>query len=80
MPTCKKCKTELEFDDTIDEEVDGNVVRLIIVGHCPKCGTHYTWTDVYEFDRFEDLEECEQSDYSYFFFCAPATVAAAGMF
>lgn len=59
MPNCPKCGVELVYVDTIDTDVYGDEVRNINVGHCPECGQTYKWTEVYEFDRFEDVEPCE---------------------
>ena len=56
MPECLVCGTELEFDDTIDEYADDTTVRMKELGHCPKCGKHYRWFDVYKYSHFEDLE------------------------
>jgi uncharacterized protein with PIN domain len=57
MPECLECKTELEFDDTVDIYADSDIVIFYEVGHCPKCGKEYKWRDVYNFSHFEDLEE-----------------------
>lgn len=59
MPTCTECGVELEYDDTLDIDVYDGDVRSVNVGHCPECGQTYQWTEVYEFDRFENLEPCE---------------------
>ena len=57
MPQCPECEVELDFDDTIDEWCNGDVIELKEVGHCPKCGKEYKWKDVYNWHHFEDLEE-----------------------
>lgn len=57
MPECTKCGCELEFDDTVDQWSDANVVEFKEYGHCPKCGKSYKWRDFYIFSHFEDLEE-----------------------
>ena len=56
MPECLVCGTELDFDDTIDEYADDTTVRMKELGHCPKCGKHHKWFDVYKYSHFEDLE------------------------
>ena len=38
MPECTKCGCELEFDDTVDQYSDANVVEFKEYGHCPNCG------------------------------------------
>lgn len=58
MPKCKYCNVELEFDNTIDRDIDIDIVYLYEVGHCPKCDRDYQWVDKYNFVKFEDLEEC----------------------
>ena len=57
MPQCPECEVELDFDDTIDEWCNGDVIELKKVGHCPNCGKEYKWKDVYSWYYFEDLEE-----------------------
>ena len=57
MPECLECKIELEFDDTVDTWVNGDIVEMKNIGHCSKCGKKYQWRDVYNFSHFEDLEE-----------------------
>ena len=59
MPECKYCNVELEFDDTVDQYSDADIVIFYEVGHCPKCGKDYKWKDKYKFSDFEDLEECD---------------------
>lgn len=59
MPECLKCKVGLEFDETIDTCVDGDVVEMETIGHCPKCRKKYQWTDIYHFTEFRDLKERE---------------------
>lgn len=60
MPECLECKAELEFYDTIETYVDGDIIIIHEVGHCPKCRKKYKWEDVYEFSHFENLEVLEE--------------------
>lgn len=57
MPNCLECKTELEFDDTIDMWADEEAVEMKNCGHCPKCGKLYKWKGIYNYVNFQDLEE-----------------------
>ena len=58
MPKCL-CGEELEFDR--DEFFDGycDIILHKGYGHCPKCGKHYQWKDIYTLTDFSDLEEIE---------------------
>lgn len=57
MLECLNCKTELEFDDTVDTWADEEIVEMKNIGHCPKCKKKYKWTDYYKFAYHKDLEE-----------------------
>ena len=57
MPECTKCGTELEFDDTCDQEVDTSEIYLYVGGVCPKCNKKFKWTEHYSFEKFTDLRE-----------------------
>ena len=57
MPECLECGTELEFDNTLDQYSDADVVVFYEIGHCPKCKKAYKWKDIFKFETFEDLEE-----------------------
>ena len=57
MPECLNCKTEIEFDDTVDTWADESIVEMKNTEHCPKCGKQYKWRDIYEYSHFKDLEE-----------------------
>lgn len=56
---CPKCGCELETDDTIDIDHEGSYISCLVVGHCPKCGADYHWTEYFEFDRVSNLMEIE---------------------
>jgi hypothetical protein len=53
---CLYCKGELEVDDCLDIEPDGETVYMHYIGHCKECGRDYQWTDVYQFDCTKDLK------------------------
>lgn len=57
MPECKYCGTELEYHDTIDQYGDEEECVVKESGHCPKCDKMYTWSSIYKFSHFENLEE-----------------------
>ena len=43
MPNCKYCKVELEFEDTVDEYADDDIVIFYEKGQCPNCKRKYEW-------------------------------------
>ena len=53
---CLVCGGELEFDDCLDIEPDGDIVLMHYIGHCSKCGQDHRWTDVYQFECTKDLK------------------------
>lgn len=57
MPTCPHCKKELEYLDFIDNSYDGSQHESIWKGNCSVCGKVFTWTEIYLFDRIENLQE-----------------------
>lgn len=57
MPTCPYCKRELEYSDIVDNSYDGARHESIWEGYCPVCSKVFTWTEIYLFDRIENLQE-----------------------
>lgn len=57
MPECLECKTELEFDDTVDTYEGVVDIVMEVHGHCPQCGKLYKWKDIYRHIDFQNLEE-----------------------
>ena len=57
-PKCK-CGEELEFDNDTDLWADGDVVTMVCLGHCVKCGKKYQWLDRYILSMYSALEERE---------------------
>lgn len=51
-PNCPYCKVELDFDDHYDMYDDGDTIICRAIGHCPKCGKHFKWEDLYTFCGF----------------------------
>ena len=49
MPMCPVCETEIEYDDFMFDDCDGDAVYFKSRGHCPKCGREYRWYDSYHF-------------------------------
>lgn len=54
---CEGCDTYLEVDDCLDSECDGFVSTYKYVGHCPNCGTNYSWVEIYTWQGIEDFKE-----------------------
>ena len=47
---CLKCgdiEDNLQADDIIEEEYNGNEFTSVVVGHCANCGARYMWEEVY---------------------------------
>jgi len=59
IPYCPHCAVELYFDDHYDMYDDGSTIFVKAIGHCPNCGTHFKWEDVYTLSAIQDLEEEE---------------------
>jgi hypothetical protein len=57
MLECLECKTELEFDITVDTWADEEIVEMKNIGHCPKCEKKYKWIDIYRYTESQDLKE-----------------------
>lgn len=47
---CLKCgsiEENLQADDIIEEEYNGNEFMSVVVGHCESCGARYIWEEIY---------------------------------
>ncbi len=53
---CKKCGGELVYDECFDTEYLGEDVFFLVLGHCEKCETYYSWHEVYKFSHYEELQ------------------------
>ena len=49
IPMCSICDTELEYNEFVFDDYDGDVVWFKSHGYCPKCGRDYRWYDKYNF-------------------------------
>lgn len=58
-PKCPACDFYLDYDDKIDDELDGSHYVSLWEGRCPECDRKYRWKEIYTFERVEDLEEME---------------------
>ena len=57
-PMCPECALELTVDDCYDLcDIGTMLIYVKASGHCDCCGRNYTWSDVYKYNRFEDLTE-----------------------
>ena len=60
---CPNCGNEVYAVDTLDSEwYNGNYYDAV-EGTCPNCGKSYQWTQVYTFERCEDIEEIKDNDH-----------------
>lgn len=53
---CLVCGGELETDDVMDTEFDGDTIYAYCIGSCTKCGCLHKWTEVFEFARTQNLK------------------------
>lgn len=56
-PTCPHCDAILEYGYIVDTNYDGSRHETLWEGYCPVCDRTFTWTEIYLFDRIENLEE-----------------------
>lgn len=56
-PTCSKCGTVIEKRIEVDVSMRFSRIQLECEGTCPKCGTGFTWYEVFKFSHIEDIEE-----------------------
>lgn len=54
---CPNCGTYIYTTELLDSEFESNCYYDFVEGRCPKCGKIYDWTEVYTFNRIEDVEE-----------------------
>ena len=59
MPTCTDCGVMLVYDDCLNTYIERGNMKNVNVGHCLECGKTYRWTEIYKFDRIEDVELLE---------------------
>ena len=62
---CPNCGREFYSHETLDTEWFHNKYYDYMIGDCPNCGKRYRWTEVYKFDRVEDVEEVNKVDEIY---------------
>jgi endogenous inhibitor of DNA gyrase (YacG/DUF329 family) len=53
---CPNCGYEFYAQETLNTEWDVAYYDYVI-GTCPNCNKTYTWTEVYTFERVEDIQE-----------------------
>ena len=49
---CLKCgdiEDNLQADDIVEEEYNGNEFMSVVVGHCTNCGARYMWEEIYTY-------------------------------
>lgn len=60
---CPNCGSMVFAVDTLDSEwYNGNYYDAV-EGTCSDCGKSYRWTEVYTFERCEDIEEIKENDH-----------------
>ena len=55
-PKCSKCGEELEPWRWDDFWAEDSYVAAIVRGFCPKCHKPFSWTEIYKYADFSDLE------------------------
>ena len=59
---CPNCGGMVFAVDTLDSEWYSGKYYDAVEGTCPDCGKSYKWTEVYTFERCEDIEEICKED------------------
>lgn len=54
--TCPVCNIELMTDEVFDGYIGINEREEEWYGHCPHCGQHYHWTEVYVYKETKNFE------------------------
>lgn len=60
---CPNCGNEVYAVDTFDSEWYNGSYYDDVEGTCPNCGKSWRWTEVYTFERCEDIEEIKENDH-----------------
>lgn len=60
--TCPVCNIELETDEIFDGDIGINEREEEWFGHCPQCGQHYHWTEVYVYKETKNFEVYAEED------------------
>lgn len=69
MPMCSICEVDLEYDEFMFEDCDGDTVWFKSRGYCPECGKEYRWYDRYTFSGICDLKCVSEPDIPKLDFC-----------
>ena len=59
-PKCPYCNEELEYEERIKDQNEGDYYYETWRGHCPKCEKGFYWDEVYNFSCCDNLEEVEE--------------------
>ena len=54
---CPFCKEELEIDESFDIDFEDDYVVNRVAGHCPCCDREFQWEEIYNYAKYENLEE-----------------------
>ena len=60
---CPNCGSMVFAVDTLDSEYFNGNYYDVVEGTCPNCGKSYKWTEVFTFERCEDIEEIKENDH-----------------
>ena len=55
--TCPNCGEYIQNTEAIDSEFYNNAYYDYVVGICDKCRKTYRWTEVFTFNRIEEIQE-----------------------
>ena len=59
-PKCPHCKVELEYEERMRDQNEGDYYYETWRGHCPKCNKTFQWDEVYNFSYCDSLEEVKE--------------------
>lgn len=59
---CLECNTELVTDEVYDGDAGINEREEEWYGHCPQCGLHYRWIEVYTYKETKNFETYIEED------------------
>ena len=59
-PKCPYCNVELEYEERMRDQNEGDYYYETWRGYCPKCNRTFQWDEVYNFSCCDNLEEIKE--------------------
>lgn len=59
-PKCPYCNEELNYEERLYDQNEGDYYYEIWRGYCPKCNKTFQWDEVYNFAYCDSLEEIKE--------------------